>query len=118
MTLPLNKEMLAAAYDYLRTTPPFAKWNLPEGEDVMFAVVRDPAVRGWYRLDEKSRHSIGISTRCIGRTDSLLVTMAHEMVHLFQRDARIESPRAEHNAAFNKLAERVCKRHGWDPLLF
>ena len=118
MTLPLNKETLAAAYDYLCTTPPFNKWNLPESDDVVFCVGSHPGLRGWYKIDDKGRHVITISRRCIGNSTSLISTMAHEIVHLYQRDTRIETPGAEHNAAFKKLAKQVCCYHGFDPLLF
>src|SRR6185312_3296203 len=42
MSLRLTPDMLAAAYDFLRTTEPFRRWSLPEADDVGFAVVRDP----------------------------------------------------------------------------
>jgi hypothetical protein len=110
MTLPLTPEMLRAAYDYLRVSAPYDAWNLPDGDEVVFRVGRSHDTRGWYKL-EKGRHVITVSARCIGRTDSLMAVMAHEMVHL-------ETPGAQHNAAFNKLAAKVCRLHGFDPKLF
>jgi hypothetical protein len=47
-----------------------------------------------------------------------MAVMAHEMVHLHQRDVCMETPGAQHNAAFNKLAAKVCRLHGFDPKLF
>jgi hypothetical protein len=44
--------------------------------------------------------------------------MAHEIIHLHQALVGMESPCAEHNAAFNKLAAQVCKTHGFDPKSF
>ena len=38
MTIKLNRDTIAAAYDLVRTLPPFDKWNLPEAEDVKFAI--------------------------------------------------------------------------------
>lgn len=116
MTLPLTPDMLAACYDFLCTTPPFNKWNLPDSEDVVFRVGRDPKLLGWYKLDD-GRHVIGISETTIGHTFSLVMVMAHEMLHLHQKDTRIET-RAQHNAAFRKLARVVCRFHGFDPKLF
>lgn len=118
MTLPLTPDTLRAAYDYICTTPPFSRWNMPEGEEIVFRVVRDPGLRGWYNRDGRGRHVIAISSRCIGHTNNLIATVAHEALHLHQRDTRMETPCAQHNAAFNKLAERVCRYHGWDPRLF
>ena len=117
MTLPLNRDMLAAAYDYLVQTPPFNRWNMPDSEDVTFRVIRDPHVRGWYLLGHDGKHTIAISSKCIGRTESLMETLAHEMIHLHQGDVRMETG-AEHNRAFWKLAECVCKVHGFDERLF
>lgn len=117
MTLPLHPEMLAAAYDYLRTTPPFSRWKLPTSSEVKFRVVKDPTVRGWYNT-RNGKHIIAISSGCVGFTSNLIETMAHEMVHLHQRSANLETRDVQHNAAFKKLSERVCRFHGFDPKLF
>lgn len=116
MTLPLTPDILRLAYDYLSETQPFCRWNLPPSEDVTFKVVRDPASRGWYRLDG-DRHLIAISTRCIGRTESLMEAMAHEIVHLHERHVGACGS-GQHSAAFNRWAAQVCKVHGFDDKLF
>ena len=118
MNLPLSREMLAAAYDYLCTSPPFNKWNLPDSNEVVFKVARHPALRGWYQFGGSPKHTIAISSRCIGTTHSLMATMAHEMIHLLQEEVSMDTPGSEHNLAFWKLADRVCKFHGFDPKLF
>jgi hypothetical protein len=116
MNLPLTRDTLAAAYDYLCTTLPYSKWNLPDSEDVIFRVARDRTNRGWYRRVGK-QHSITISRGCVGWTDSLMRTMAHEMIHLHEQHAGACGA-GEHSAAFNRWSSIVCKVHGWDPLLF
>lgn len=116
MTLPLTPETLRHCYDFLNTTPPFKSWNLPDSEDVRFLVVRDPTLHGWYKK-ENGRHTIGISSRCVGHTLSLLMVMAHEMVHVWEEHANA-CGRGEHSAAFNKWAKLVCKHHGFDPKIF
>lgn len=115
MTLPLTRDVLAAAYDFLAATEPFCRWNLPDSDDVVFRVVRDPAIRGKYQWH--GRHVISISGRSIGHTISLMETMAHEIVHLHEEAAGMSGP-AEHGAAYGKLAAAVCKVHGFDPKLF
>ena len=40
--------------------------------------------------------------------------MAHEMIHLHQRQARTETANTEHNAEFHRLTARLCRRYGWD----
>lgn len=117
MSLPLTRDNLRAAYNYLAETAPYCRWNMPDGEDVEFRVVRSLDLRGWYQFRD-GRHFIGISSGCIGRTASLMEVMAHEMLHMHQRLSGMESPHAQHNAAFNKLAARVCDVHGFDPKLF
>lgn len=116
MTLPLTPETLRHCYEFLNTTPPFKSWNLPDGEDVTFKVVRHPGLRGWYRK-EPVGHSIGISSRCIGHTLSLMAVMAHEMIHLHEEHANA-CGRGQHSAAFKRWAEQVCRYHGFDPKLF
>lgn len=116
MTLPLTPDTLRAAYDFLNTTPPFSKWNLPDGEDVAFKVVRDPSMRGWYRREDR-RHTIGISSRTIGHNASLIGVMAHEMIHLHEANVKACGS-GQHSAAFHRWAGQVCKVHGFDPKLF
>jgi hypothetical protein len=118
MTLPLNRETIAACYDFLCTTPPFNGWNLPPSEDVKFRVVRSPDVRGWYMLGHDNSHTIAISSRCIGRTNSLVETLAHEMIHLHMGHTGMANGRAEHPRSFWILADKVCAVHGFDPRLF
>lgn len=117
MTLPLNHETLAAAYDYLRATPPFRDWNLPEAEDVKFVITRSTVVAGTHSIRD-GKDVIGVSSGCIGRTGSLMELMAHEMIHMHQREVCMETRGVEHNAAFKKLGAKVSKIHGFDPMLF
>jgi hypothetical protein len=109
--------MLAAAYDYFAASVPFNSWNLPPSEEVKFIVIRDPHTAGYHKMVD-GKHIIGISSGSIGRTYSLMEVMAHEMIHTHQRETSMETKGAVHNSAFQKLAERVCKVHGFDPLLF
>ena len=114
--LSLTPHTLATAYKFLNSTPPFREWNLPEASDVLFTVVRDPTLRGWYKRI-KGKHVIGISSNVIGHTNSLMLVMAHEMIHVYEAHVGI-CTRGEHSAAFRKLAQRVCDVHGFDPKLF
>lgn len=116
MALQLTPETLAAAYDYLATTPPFAGWNLPDSDDVLFRVVRSTKEFAYYKWDGR-RHVISVSARSVGHTSTLLEKMAHEMIHLNLEDSGMESKSGDantHNAAFRVLAAQACKVHGWD----
>lgn len=117
MTLPLTPEVCRGAYDYLRVTKPFDGWNLPEGEDLTFKVSRSRKLFGCYYVIN-ARHVIMISARKHGHSLTLLMTMAHEMIHLYQFETGMFSPKTVHNEAFNKLAGLVCRLHGFDPKLF
>jgi hypothetical protein len=44
--------------------------------------------------------------------------MAHEMVHLIQRESGMDLKRSFHGPAFQKLAARVCDHLGFDPKMF
>jgi hypothetical protein len=114
--LILSPEIIARAYDYLQVTEPFCVWNLPASEDVIFKVARDPTLRGWHTFDGE-RHCIFISRRTISHSLSLLMTVAHEMIHLHESHSGC-SGRGEHSAAFNRWAEYVCHVHGFDWALF
>lgn len=115
MTLPLDVETLRAAYAYLATTPPFDSWNLPDAEDVVFKVVRDPKIRGDYRWDN-GRHVIRVSRNTIGHTLSLMWVMAHEMIHVHEEHSRA-CGRGEHSAAFKRWIVQVANVHGFDERL-
>ena len=117
MTLVITSETMAAAYSYLQTTPPFCGWNLPDADDVRFVVIRSKTDAGWHKIVDGT-HVIAASSATIGRTLSLIELMAHEMVHMHQREVGTETPGVMHNKAFHLLGARVCKVHGFDPKLF
>lgn len=117
MSLTFTSDTLRAAYDFLNETPPFNKWNLPDGDDVEFKVIRDAGRFGWYRFDG-ARHVIALSSACIGHTDTLMRTMAHEMIHLHEEHAEACTPRQDHSKAFYRWAAIVCKHHGFDVRAF
>lgn len=114
MTLKLHPEMLAAAYEYLRTTEPFKGWNLPEADDIGFHVVKTPSMAADFGV-EGNMPLIRVSLAKNGHTATLLATMAHEMIHLRQH---LTKDREVHGARFKKMSDRVCKAHGFDPLTF
>jgi hypothetical protein len=119
MTLPITPETMAAAYDYLATTPPFSGWNLPDSEDVLFKLSRRLREYGRYQWNG-SRPTITASVKSIAYTSTLMRFMSHEMIHLYLEKTGWESPGGEdtHNAAFRRFAVQVCKYHGFDPKAF
>lgn len=115
MALPLTPDMLAGAYSFLCATPPFRGWRLPHSDAVVFTVNKHPSYFGTYQEGPGDRHEIAMSSECVGHTDTLILYMAHEMIHLFQTIAKT-APRAkiQHNADFRRKAATVCKAHGFD----
>jgi len=118
MTLRLTPEMLATAYDFLRASAPFHAWRLPESDDVEFHVIGARDRRGHYCAGDGALHRIAISAANVGHSETLIRTIAHEMVHLHQRERRSDTPNTEHNSEFWHLARLVCIHHGFDPRAF
>lgn len=116
MALRLTPEIIEGAYEFLRATPPFRSWRLPHADEVTFVVSRHKMHVGYHRGSRRKIHSheIGISQACVGHTNTLLRTMAHEMIHQHQQRQRTDTPNTEHNAEFMRLASVVCRHHGWD----
>jgi hypothetical protein len=114
MTLPLDPAVLEAAYEFLRATPPFRRWKLPPGAAVEFHVIASQGLRGRC-VDDGEHQTIAISAGTIGHTHSLMMAMAHEMIHVRDNLAGI---RAHHGSSFRRSAAQVCRYHGFDPKLF
>ena len=117
MTIKLTPELLEWAYELLNHTEPFDNWNLPDGHEIKFEVTKSAKDCGDYTGYTDGTHRIRISSRCIGTLQKLIEIMAHEMVHLHQATARMET-KSQHNAAFYKLAAQVCRIHKFDPKAF
>lgn len=120
MTLPLKPETLAAAYEYLRSLPPFSAMKLPDSDDVEFWISKRDQEFGRYQWTGE-RHRISMSEKSIGHSDTLFRYLSHEMIHLHLQAAGLESKSTSlnvHNTQFRKIAARVCKIHGFDPKAF
>ena len=111
----LTPDIVKAAYEFLTETPPFDKWNLPAAEDVKFVVTRSRITCGSFST---STSTIEISSSLHSHTYSLLETLAHELVHMHMRQTAMDRGVSDHGTAFRKLAEQVCKQHGFDPKSF
>ena len=112
MTLRLTPDLLAAAYDFLRTTDPFLGWKLPKSGRIKFLVIKDPRRYADFGA-ENGVPTIRVSTARNGHAATLLSTVAHETIHLHQYLRGLET-KGEHNADFRRRAKRVCAAHGYD----
>lgn len=118
MTLFLTPHALAAAYDYLRATPPFNGWKLPESDAVEFGVTKHRDREGDHNVYQRvGEHIIRASSHFVKTTDGVMQLMAHEMIHMHQEITKTIT-RVQHNRAFHRLARRVCRCHGWDAVRF
>lgn len=118
MTLPLSPNMVRKAYEFLCETPPIKQWNLPSSDDIRFAIANDPNTIAWHTAKgrgKKRRHVFAISAKCVGHTTTLLMAVAHEMVHLHHDLVGIP---VAHGEAFKKHARQICKANGWDAKAF
>ena len=114
MTLRLTPDMLAAGYDFLRTTTPFLRWRLPESDELRFHVVRHAVLSADFGV-EAGMPFIRISEGCNGHSVTLLASLAHEMIHLRQY---LTGDRELHGPRFQRMAAKVCAAHGFDPKIF
>lgn len=115
MTVPLSPDTLAAAYSYLRTTPPFRSWKLPPACNVVFRVIADTGRAADFSVDGAGRPVIRVSRASNGHSDTLMASMAHEMIHLRQHQRGYPWT---HGRRFRDAAARVCRVHGFDPKQF
>lgn len=102
----LTPDLLAAAYSLLRETDPFRGWNLPDAEDVRFAVTKSRDFGDYSRP-----HLIRLSARRHTRLSGILATVAHEMLHLHLEEVGAKADSAAHGPGFCKLARLVCRHH-------
>lgn len=107
----LTTDMLRASYELLCECRPYRHWNLPPADEVRFKVTRSLEIDGYYLYPKQE---IGISSLSHQHLYSVLVTMAHEMVHLYMRETAMDRKVADHGVAFRKLAARVSAELGFD----
>lgn len=111
----LDPNILRGAYSYLLTTLPFRRWKLPDADEIEFHVTNDKHVTGNCEVENSNRFTIRVSNVLVGRTSSLMETLAHEMVHVYLFRKKVK---ALHGKEFQKLADATCREHGFDRALF
>jgi hypothetical protein len=111
--LILAPELLVKSYDLLREFRQFK--SLPPAEEVEFRVFRHPGKFADFGFQGVA--VIRISEKTNGSLDTLLRSMAHEMVH-FSLFVKGEKTWDKHGAQFHRMARSVCKTMGWDAKAF
>lgn len=118
MSFQLTPEVMAAAYELLRTTPPFKGWRLPPSTEVTFKVSRSPTASACIRVGPGVRPCIEVSARSVSTLLPLVMAMAHEMTHLNEHLSGDMRADCCHGYEYRRRAKRVCAVHRFDPMQF
>jgi hypothetical protein len=113
----ITENNIANLYSALIEFPVFEEYKLPPASTVEFLVVHDSSMYGQYEPPEAGEpHTITISTAKCGHLDTVMKTLAHEIIHMI---CYIEAPKTEkytsHKGLFLKLQKRVANHLGFDP---
>jgi hypothetical protein len=95
---------------------PFSGWTtLPHPDEVRFVVEADPHAMGTYFHDEgeKWEHIVTISKEKCGHLDTVIKTLAHEMIHMRRHKT---TKWDQHDAIFRRYAKQIADELGFDPL--
>ncbi len=114
MAIALTKDMLRHCYDMLRASPVMAKYKLPPASEIRFRITRHQDRFAHHEVIGNTHH-IAISSSLVGSFATLTMTMAHEQIHIWQDIKGL--PRND-GKGFSKEADRICKAHEWDRLIF
>ena len=107
----VTRSTCIAVYELLIQLPPIKAWNLPPSKDIIFVVRHLPDFYGEYEPDP---HKITISSAKHAHLDTVIRTMAHEMIHLhlfLRKDPNWD----KHTKSFLDAAEKVSITLGFDP---
>lgn len=120
MALRITPDMMVEAYNFLKTTPPFSGWKLPDSDEVGFHVVPDPNTSADFVIEGDNSMHIRVSSAIPIHANTLLMLVAHELIHMYQSMHKLAKNKSAlmHNADFKRRAKRICAVHGWDESLF
>lgn len=112
--MKLTPKILESVYVMLCNVKPFNRWKLPCPEEIKFRVTSDEDALGTYvYLDEIEMHEITISKAKCAHLDTLIKTIAHEIIHLTRGKTKNYD---KHDAYFRRKAHSVATELGFDPL--
>lgn len=115
--MKLTPKIIENIYAMLYCTEPFSDWDLPLPEEIKFIVDHDPDTMGTYLYDDGTdhAHTITISDARCGHLDTVIRTMAHEMIHA-SRWNTVTQAWTKHDKTFRNRAKMVATELGFDPL--
>jgi hypothetical protein len=114
--LHITPDMLEQGYRLLCLSPPFSAWHLPEADDVVFHAVpiKGPhkGCQGEHWFDGEHHH-LRISPKRHSTYNSMLMTLAHEVVHMQESILKLRAD-VMHGREFQRMATAVCRNHLFD----
>lgn len=110
MTIPVTADTVKAVYTCLLAFPPFNRWRLPLPDSLTFYAVPYTSEWGEYNAERKT---LRISMAKVSTFQSLVLAVAHEMVHV-REDVAGRWAKKHDNAYFKKLADQVCRTFEFD----
>jgi len=116
--MKLTSTILKNIYKMLVICEPFDKWDMPLAEQIKFIVDHDPDTMGTFLYDDgadKYEHVITISAARCGFLDTVIRTMAHEMIHASRWNTSTAAWQ-KHDKTFRHRAKLVADELGFDPL--
>ena len=103
---------IEAMYLMLCQMKPFKSWNLPNTSEIDFVVTDDEDAYGTYVFDNDI-HIITISKAKCSHFETILKTLAHEMIHMKRHRTKSWD---QHDAVFRRYAKAIADEFGFDPL--
>ena len=115
--MKLNSAILRNIYTTLVICDPFVSWKLPLPQEIKFIVDLDESAMGTYLFDDggEYEHIITISSARCGHLDTVIRTMAHEMIHASRWETSTCAWQ-KHDKTFKHRAKMVANELGFDPL--
>ena len=110
--LVLTPDIAEAIYELLRLTPPFKSWRLPHADDIEFHITNHDDRHADSTSTAKKGHRIRVSNNICHSLRSATEAVAHEMCHI--RQWCLGARRENHGPVFNRLADQVCRAHGFE----
>jgi len=103
---------LEAMYLMLCQMKPFNTWDLPNTAIINFIVTSEEDSYGTYVYDDDI-HIITISKAKCSHFETILKTLAHEMIHMKRYRTNAWD---QHDAVFRRYAKSIADEFGFDPL--
>jgi hypothetical protein len=112
--MKITPKIMEKVYILLCNCKPFDRWKLPYPEEIKFVVDNSEDSLGTYIFDDNiNMHIITISKAKCGHLDTLIKTLAHEVIHMTRGRT---SKYAAHDAYFRRKAHAIALELGFDPL--